>query len=145
MTQQAYEYFLRFSTDYFQKVFAKCKSYRKLEPVDFLHNSLEKTNNLSDLKKTILSEIHVEYYSYLGELQQNGLPILKEKQCKKCQKVKDYSKFYIILDKRYNFKFCESNCKECKKKKKSSPEFKLKNRIYYAKSEHTRESSNLLR
>jgi hypothetical protein len=143
MTKQAYDYFLRFSTYYFQKVFANCKSYRKLEPVDFLHSSLAEINNYSDLKKTIARQIYSEYYSYLGELQSVGLPINQSKYCKNCQKVKDYSEFYIVLDKRYNFRFCKSKCKDCVKKKTSSPEFKEQRRNYYANSTDLKEKAIL--
>lgn len=143
MTQQTYKYFLKFSTYYFQKVFANCKSYRRLEPVDFLHNSLVEINNYSDLKRTISRQIYSEYYSYLGELQQRGLPIKQSKCCKNCQKVKDYSQFYIVLDKRYNFRLCESKCKDCVKKKTSSPEFKKQRRNYYANSTELREKAIL--
>jgi len=142
MTQQAYEYFLRFSTDYFQKVFANHKSYRDLEPVDFLHDSFAETNSYLDLKKVICRKIYSEYYSYLGKIQHFGMPITQSKFCKTCQKVKDYSKFHITLDKRYNFRYCVSKCKECTKKMTHSEEFKKKKRAYQ-KNEDIRHKRNL--
>lgn len=117
MTQETHDYFVKYSTNTFHKIFkTKAKAYQTLTPIDFFYNCYSADIDTETLQKQIFRNIFAEYYKFVGKRQQLLITVkgeVYEKKCKQCGKTKDVSLFHKDHDKRYNFHYYKPNCKDC--------------------------------